>query len=669
MNASYPSGHTAAAIAIYCGLALLLTSRLSNRSAQVAVWAIALLVPVFVAFSGCTAACTTRWTSQGGVLVGIAALSALVLVSRAANLAATRATDDEDRRHRPCRQDLRRRLAGTPAGARAPGSRRSALDRGSEEPLRPEAGDPCTRPSGAELLFAWGGDGTVQRCIDALAGSDTALAILPAGTANLLATNLDIPQDIEQAVAIGLRGERHQIDVGRFEGERFAVMAGRGIDASMIQQADGTLKDRLGRVAYVWTGSQNLRAKPFRAKITVDGAPWYAGDASCILVGNVGRLFGGIEVFEDARPDDGRLEIGVVNAEGVADWVRTLARTAVGQAEQVAARPGDHGDEDQGQAQPQGALRARRRRPEKVKSFKVSVSPARSPSAYLRRSRATMASTRNDSASRCRALMQQARGSSTRLCIAILSRAGFVARAVIYGIIGLLAFDLVIGHGGKITNQQGALRTVEQHPFGNVLLAALAVGLGGYSLWRLFRAALGHGREGADRGIERIGALGSGIVYALICAVAVQILVGSGGSSSKSTKQTASDVFAWPGGRWLIGIAGLVMLGVAGYQFIRGSKKKFLDDAKTEEIPNAIEPTYSLLGTVGHVARAVVFCLVGIFLVKAAYDYKANEAIGLDGALAKLYDGAYGSLLLGAVAVGLIAFACFSLVEARFRRI
>ena len=264
--------------------------------------------------------------------------------------------------------------------------------------------------------------------------------------------------------------------------------------------------------------------------------------------------------------------------------------------------------------------------------------------------------------------MQQARGSSARPSTRS-SRAGFVARAVIYGIIGLLAFDLVIGHGGKITNQQGALRTVEQQPFGNILLAALAVGLGGYSLWRLFRAALGHGREGADGGIERIGALGSGIVYALICAVAVQILVGSGGSSSKNTKQTASDVFGWPGGRWLIGIAGLVMLGVAVYQFVRGSKKKFLDDAKTEEIPNAIEPTYSLLGTVGHVARAVVFCLVGIFLVKAAYDYKANEAIGLDGALAKLYNGAYGSLLLGAVAVGLIAFGCFSLVEARFRRI
>ena len=186
---------------------------------------------------------------------------------------------------------------------------------------------------GTELIFVWGGDGTVQRCIDAAAGSDAALAILPAGTANLLATNLGIPQDIEQAVDIGLRGERRKLDVGRFNGEKFAVMAGAGFDASMIQQADASLKERLGRVAYVWTGSQQLRAKPFKAKIEVDGAPWYAGAASCILVGNVGRLFGGVEVFADARPDDGRLELGVVNADGVTDWVRTLARTAVGQAE------------------------------------------------------------------------------------------------------------------------------------------------------------------------------------------------------------------------------------------------------------------------------------------------------------------------------------------------
>jgi hypothetical protein len=251
---------------------------------------------------------------------------------------------------------------------------------------------------------------------------------------------------------------------------------------------------------------------------------------------------------------------------------------------------------------------------------------------------------------------------------AILSRAGFVARALIYGIIGLLAFELVLGHGGKITNQQGALRTVEQRSFGHVLLALLAIGLGGYALWRLFRAFLGHGREGADKGIARLGALGSGIVYALMCAVAVEILVGPG-TSGGNTKKTASDVFGWPGGRWLVGAAGLVLAGVAVYQFIRGVRHKFLDDSKTEQMPHLVKTWFTVLGTVGHVARAVVFGLVALFLLKAAYDYKANEAIGLDGALAKLYNGAYGSWLLGAVAAGLIAFACFSLVEARYRRI
>ena len=231
--------------------------------------------------------------------------------------------------------------AGKTFGGGLPELRKELARQGVDDPLWIEVPKSRYVPKqvkralaeGAELLFAWGGDGTVQRCVDTLAGADTALAILPAGTANLFATNLGIPQDIEQAVAIGLRGDRQKLDVGRFDGEHFAVMAGVGFDASMIQKADGSLKDRFGRVAYVWTGSQNLRAKPFKAKIKVDGAPWYEGAASCILVGNVGHLFGGVEVFEDASPTDGRIEIGVVSADGVVDWMRTLARTAVGQAE------------------------------------------------------------------------------------------------------------------------------------------------------------------------------------------------------------------------------------------------------------------------------------------------------------------------------------------------
>jgi len=184
---------------------------------------------------------------------------------------------------------------------------------------------------GAELVFAWGGDGIVQRCVGVLAGSGARLAIIPAGTANLFASNLGIPQDIEEAVAVGLRGDRHEFDVGRFNGERFAVMAGAGFDAAMIRDSgDGGLKERIGRAAYVWSGSENLRSKPFRATIEVDGAEWYKGEATCILLGNVGKLVGGVEVFEDARPDDGKLEVGVVTAEGVLDWSRMMGRAVAG---------------------------------------------------------------------------------------------------------------------------------------------------------------------------------------------------------------------------------------------------------------------------------------------------------------------------------------------------
>ena len=187
---------------------------------------------------------------------------------------------------------------------------------------------------GAELVFVWGGDGMVQRCVDVLAGSDAKLAIVPAGTANIFASNLGIPQNIAEAVEIGLHGEARTLDVGTLNGERFAVMAGAGLDARMIQAADGHLKDRFGRLAYIWTASKNLRTEPFEAKIEVNDELWYEGPATCILLGNLGSLFGGIEAFDDASPDDGLLEVGVTNAEGLGQWARTIARTAVGSSAQ-----------------------------------------------------------------------------------------------------------------------------------------------------------------------------------------------------------------------------------------------------------------------------------------------------------------------------------------------
>jgi diacylglycerol kinase (ATP) len=189
------------------------------------------------------------------------------------------------------------------------------------------------RDAGATLVFVWGGDGMVQRCVDALAGSQVAIAVVPAGTANLLATNLGIPADITAAVHIGLHGRRRKLDLGRVNGEHFAVMAGAGFDAAMIRDADQRMKGRVGRLAYVWTGLRHVGDGAVRSWITVDGSKWFDGKATCVLVGNVGTIGGGIPAFDDARPDDGWLDVGVATARGALQWARTLGMMAVGRSE------------------------------------------------------------------------------------------------------------------------------------------------------------------------------------------------------------------------------------------------------------------------------------------------------------------------------------------------
>lgn len=232
--------------------------------------------------------------------------------------------------------------SGKSLGGGLPELRRTLARHGVTDPLWVEVPKSKSAPTqvrrmlaaGATQFMIWGGDGMAQRCIDTLAGGEATMAIIPAGTANLLATNLGIPKDIEGAVATGLYGTVRRIDVATMNRERFAVMAGTGFDAGMIRRADGGLKDRMGRAAYVWTGAKSIRASRFNARIDVDGNPWFEGRASGILVGNVGALFGGIEVFADASPDDGMLDLAVITANGMAQWARTVGRTIASGAEQ-----------------------------------------------------------------------------------------------------------------------------------------------------------------------------------------------------------------------------------------------------------------------------------------------------------------------------------------------
>ena len=249
-----------------------------------------------------------------------------------------------------------------------------------------------------------------------------------------------------------------------------------------------------------------------------------------------------------------------------------------------------------------------------------------------------------------------------------LARGGLASRGVVYAVIGILALKLAVGDGGKSTNQQGALKTIAQGPFGKTLLIALAIGLAGYAIWRLARAALGHGQQQNDSGGDRVAALASALAYTVLCVAAVKILIGSS-TGSGTPKEATGGILDWTGGPLLVGIAGAAMIGVAGYQAYKGLRKTFLDDSKIEQMSHAVRNAFTALGIFGHVARAVVFALVGYGLIRAAVDYDAEKAIGLDGALRQVADASYGPWLLGLVALGLIGFAVYSTADARYRKI
>lgn len=187
---------------------------------------------------------------------------------------------------------------------------------------------------GADIVVACGGDGTVRACLDPLAGTDTALAIVPLGTGNLLASNLGIESGLDAGGGVG-RGEQRRIDLGRVNGEAFAVMAGSGFDALMIRDADDALKSKVGSVAYVLSGAKNLRTGLVHTKVTVDGSVWFEGRTAMVLVGNFGKISGGIEVFPDAMPDDGVVDVAVMSASNLREWASIAWRLVLRRAQKL----------------------------------------------------------------------------------------------------------------------------------------------------------------------------------------------------------------------------------------------------------------------------------------------------------------------------------------------
>ena len=181
---------------------------------------------------------------------------------------------------------------------------------------------------GAEVVLVCGGDGTVRAGAAGLVDTDAALAVLPAGTANLFATALDLPKDPADVVAAVTSGSRTVIDTGVCNDQTFTVMAGTGFDAAMVDDADAA-KERLGVAAYFRAAVANAhRRQPVKMSVAVDGVTFFEGEATCVLVGNLGKLKAGLQAFPDASPTDGILDVAVLTATGIRDWAGVLWRVA-----------------------------------------------------------------------------------------------------------------------------------------------------------------------------------------------------------------------------------------------------------------------------------------------------------------------------------------------------
>ena len=255
-----------------------------------------------------------------------------------------------------------------------------------------------------------------------------------------------------------------------------------------------------------------------------------------------------------------------------------------------------------------------------------------------------------------------------------LARGGLVAKGVSFGIVGILAVGVAADSGGRATSRQGALQALAQQTWGTVLLVLLAIGFAGYAIWRFVQAFAEREDEGGENRTlkswgKRAGYIGRGLIYAGLTFTTAKILVGSGGQQSQTehAHKTTAALLGWPGGRWIVGIAGLCIIGVGLWNFYRGITKKFEDNWRTGEMSKPERAWGGRAGVAGHLARSVVFTLIGVFVAKAAIDYNPKNAIGLDGALQKLADASYGPYLLGLTAAGLLCYALFCLVDARYR--
>jgi hypothetical protein len=262
--------------------------------------------------------------------------------------------------------------------------------------------------------------------------------------------------------------------------------------------------------------------------------------------------------------------------------------------------------------------------------------------------------------------------------VEMLMRLGFIVRGLIYGVIGVLAVQVAIVGRGTVADSQGAIVTMGKTPLGNILLYVILIGLVGYAMWGVIRAVFDPLHKGTDlKGIAlRIGYLISGASYALLALATYRLITGvasaaHNGAQTTQTQQATASILSYSWGVWAVGIGAVLLIGAGLAQVVQGVSRNFEQQFDIYSLSASQRLWIERLGRFGTAARGVVFALIGLFLFLAAYRHDPHEAQGIDGVLTALLHQSYGPILLGVVALGLVAFGIYSVMSGfwlRFKR-
>ncbi len=250
----------------------------------------------------------------------------------------------------------------------------------------------------------------------------------------------------------------------------------------------------------------------------------------------------------------------------------------------------------------------------------------------------------------------------------VVARAGLTARGIIYVLIGWVAILVALGHGSHEADQQGALQWLAGQPYGKVSLWVLGIGFAAYALWRLSEAAYGVAGEGNGAG-PRLKSLARAVIYAGFAYLTFQVISGTQGSQARKQQDFTAKAMQHPGGRWPVGIAGLIIVIIGLVLVMEGIRRKFMKYLLTSQMTPRTRRIVRMLGTIGTIARGVVVALVGILVIDAAISHNPATSGGIDRALLTLRNQPAGPVLLVLVALGLVVFGLYGLREARWRRI